>query len=86
MAIVKTDVSIAEKVTKETTTENSHVPGDGKTINVYIMGASVPDESDAVVQLVWDMGGAGEEILWTMQHGKDFINLLPPPQLQKEKT
>ncbi len=75
MGLVKTDVSIAQKVTKETSAESSHVPGDGKTITVFIMGASIPDESDVVVQLVWDVDGT-PEVLWSMQHGHDFPDKL----------
>jgi hypothetical protein len=76
MAEVK-ELQIAQLVLSGEDDADSWVIPDGETWRIEIFGAGVPSSSQATAQLIWDFGGAGETIKWTIQH--DELNM--PPKL-----
>lgn len=63
---MKIEKSLAKKVIKDTNEIVDYTPASGKDIIVYLFSANVPHIVELSVQLIWDQGGAGEEILWTL--------------------
>lgn len=50
-------------------------PGVGETLEILEMGGNADQTTDTVVMIVWDLGGAQEEIIFST-HGDDHQKLI----------
>ena len=66
-------IEISKEVNGFTEDYAAHTPANGKNFIVMAFeGSGVAASLNAVVKLVWDFGGAGETVLWTIK-GNDFM-------------
>lgn len=69
MAVLAPNIEliISEIVVAATDEAVTEIPATGKKIVIHTFEGSAPGSSKADVRLVWDFGGVGEEILWSIQ-------------------
>ena len=56
---------ISKEVSAATEDAQTVVPANGEKITVYNFRTSGPSMPNAYCKLIWDWGGAGEELLWS---------------------
>jgi len=68
MGILRTELKMSKEIPTVDKDGVEHVPANGSIITIPIFEAAGAVKEHATVKLIWDYGGAGEEVIWTI-HG-----------------
>jgi len=62
----------AAEVTSGQEVADTYVPANNKAIEIILFHGQAAYSANSAVKLVWDFGGAGEEVLWSIKGGGDM--------------
>lgn len=69
---MKQTLYISKDVASSTEDSDTYVVPNGKTLEIVHMMGEAAFSPNSAVKLVWDWGGAGETILWTIKGSSEI--------------
>ena len=67
MAKAKVELNCVGEIASSTEGADEYVPANGATVEIKKFAGTAAFSVNSVVRLVWDYGGAAEEIVWTIK-------------------
>lgn len=81
------EMTISEEVSSGSEECVSYTPPSGNDVHIYLFAGEAAYTKNAAVKLVWDYGGGGETVIWTIKGSGSmpFTHVIPSADIDGVK-